>query len=166
VTEPADDRTTPATTPATTPGAMALRALPRLAVVAVLVFTAATRSGWLQILAVVALLLTALSAGDWARWVRTGARPGAAPAQIPVRYRGDELEVWLEDAGENKIRVIRLVRELQGLGLEEAKELVDNPPARLATGLNEAGAAWVSTPFTAHGARTSLRPAGSDAEAG
>lgn len=148
--------------PSTTPSAMARRALPRLVFVLVLVGLAVTSSGWVQVFAVILLLLAALGAADWARYVRTGVQPGAAPAKIPDRFRGGELEVWLDDAGTAKIQTIKLVRELTGLGLKQAKDLVENPPARLASGLNEQGAAWVSKPFTAAGARTSLRPAGSD----
>ena len=145
---------------------MLLRALPRLVVAALLVALAVTQSGWVQIFAVIVLLFTALSAGDWARWVRTGVQPGSGPARIPDRFKGGRLEVWLDDAGPTKIQTVKLVRELKGLGITPAKEFVESLPARLAEGLTEDGAAWVSKPFTAAGARTSVRRADATEPAG
>ena len=51
----------------------------------------------------------------------------AAAAAAPVEEK-TEFNVVLTAAGANKINVIKVVRELTGLGLKEAKELVDNPP--------------------------------------
>ncbi len=52
---------------------------------------------------------------------------GAAPA-APVEEEKTEFDVIYKAPGANKINVIKVVRELTGLGLKEAKELVDNPP--------------------------------------
>jgi large subunit ribosomal protein L7/L12 len=61
----------------------------------------------------------------------------AAPVAMPGAVAGggeaaaeekDEFEVVLEGIGDKKIQVIKVVRELTGLGLKEAKELVDNAP--------------------------------------
>ncbi|ACZ19729.1 50S ribosomal protein L7/L12 [Thermanaerovibrio acidaminovorans] len=55
------------------------------------------------------------------------AMPGAAAA-APAEEEKTEFDVVLVDAGANKINVIKVVREITGLGLKEAKDLVDNPP--------------------------------------
>ncbi|HOL17733.1 MAG TPA: 50S ribosomal protein L7/L12 [Bacillota bacterium] len=54
----------------------------------------------------------------------------AAPvaAEAAVEEEKDEFDVILTSSGEKKIQVIKVVRELTGLGLKEAKELVDNVP--------------------------------------
>src|SRR3954452_25257556 len=54
------------------------------------------------------------------------AAPGAAPAEAEPEK--DEFDVILEGAGEKKIQVIKVVRELTNLGLKEAKDLVDAAP--------------------------------------
>jgi len=54
------------------------------------------------------------------------AMPGAAAAEAPEEQ--DEFDVVLDAAGEKKIQVIKVVRELTGLGLKEAKDLVDGAP--------------------------------------
>ena len=57
------------------------------------------------------------------------AGPAAAAADAPVEQ--DEFDVILEGAGEKKIQVIKVVRELTSLGLKEAKDLVDSAPKAL-----------------------------------
>jgi large subunit ribosomal protein L7/L12 len=57
------------------------------------------------------------------------AGPAAAAAEAPVEQ--DEFDVILEGAGEKKIQVIKVVRELTSLGLKEAKDLVDSAPKAL-----------------------------------
>ncbi|HHX87003.1 MAG TPA: 50S ribosomal protein L7/L12 [Firmicutes bacterium] len=52
----------------------------------------------------------------------------AAAAEAAVEEEKDEFDVILTGPGEKKIQVIKAVRELTGLGLKEAKELVDNAP--------------------------------------
>ncbi|MDR1472756.1 MAG: 50S ribosomal protein L7/L12 [Synergistaceae bacterium] len=52
----------------------------------------------------------------------------AGAAAAPVEEEKTEFDVILTDHGVNKINVIKIVREITGLGLKEAKELVDNPP--------------------------------------
>jgi len=55
--------------------------------------------------------------------------PGAAPqATAPAEEEKTEFNVILTSAGANKIQVIKVVRELTGLGLKEAKDLVDGAP--------------------------------------
>ena len=53
---------------------------------------------------------------------------GAAPAAEAAAEEKDEFDVVLEAAGDKKIQVIKVVRELTGLGLKEAKDLVDGAP--------------------------------------
>ncbi len=55
------------------------------------------------------------------------AAPAAGAAAAPAEEK-TEFDVILTSAGEKKINVIKVVRELTGLGLKEAKELVDNAP--------------------------------------
>lgn len=56
------------------------------------------------------------------------AAPAAAAAAAPVEEEQTEFDVILSSAGEKKINVIKVVRELTGLGLKEAKDLVDGAP--------------------------------------
>jgi len=56
------------------------------------------------------------------------AMPGAAAATEAVAEEKDEFDVVLAGIGDKKIQVIKVVRELTGLGLKEAKELVDGAP--------------------------------------
>jgi len=56
------------------------------------------------------------------------AAPGAGAAEAPAEEEKDEFDVVLEADGGKKIQVIKVVRELTGLGLKEAKDLVDGAP--------------------------------------
>jgi large subunit ribosomal protein L7/L12 len=56
------------------------------------------------------------------------AAPGAPGAAAPVEEEKDEFDVILTGAGDKKIQVIKVVRELTSLGLKEAKDLVDGAP--------------------------------------
>ncbi len=62
------------------------------------------------------------------------AAPAAAAAAAPVK---DSFDVILKAAGEKKIEVIKVVREVTGLGLKEAKDLVDNPGKAIKQGLGK-----------------------------
>lgn len=53
---------------------------------------------------------------------------GPAAAAAPAEEEKTEFTVELKSAGDNKIKVIKVVREITGLGLKEAKELVDGAP--------------------------------------
>jgi len=64
-----------------------------------------------------------------------GAGAGAAPA-----VEKDEFTVVLTGSGDKKIQVIKVVRELTGLGLKEAKDLVDGAPKPVKEGVNKAEA--------------------------
>jgi large subunit ribosomal protein L7/L12 len=67
-----------------------------------------------------------------------GAGAGGAPAAAPVEQ--DEFTVMLTGSGDKKIQVIKVVRELTGLGLKEAKDLVDGAPKPIKEGINKAEA--------------------------
>jgi large subunit ribosomal protein L7/L12 len=61
--------------------------------------------------------------------VAAAAAPAAGPgAEAPAAEEKDEFDVMLSAAGEKKIQVIKVVRELTSLGLKEAKDLVDAAP--------------------------------------
>jgi large subunit ribosomal protein L7/L12 len=62
------------------------------------------------------------------------AMPGAAAAAAPVVEEKTEFDVKLVDSGANKIQVIKVVRAITGLGLKEAKDLVDGAPSMVKEG--------------------------------
>jgi large subunit ribosomal protein L7/L12 len=65
---------------------------------------------------------------------------GAGAAAPAVEAEKDEFNVVLTAAGDKKIQVIKVVRELTGLGLKEAKDLVDGAPKAVKEGLTKAEA--------------------------
>ena len=84
-----------------------------------------------------------------------GARPRAA---LAVRLRGveeqTEFDVMLKEAGAKKIQVIKVVREITGLGLKEAKDLVDGAPQTVKAGVSK-DEATASRPSSKSRARSS-----------
>ena len=64
----------------------------------------------------------------------------AGPAAGPVVEEQTEFNVILASAGEKKVNVIKAVRELTGLGLKEAKDLVDGAPKSVKEGISKADA--------------------------
>jgi large subunit ribosomal protein L7/L12 len=82
------------------------------------------------------------------------AGPGAAAAEVEEQ---DEFDVILEEAGAQKIQVIKAVRELTSLGLKEAKDLVDGAPkAVIEKGTKEA-AEKAKTTLEAAGAKVTVK---------
>jgi large subunit ribosomal protein L7/L12 len=71
--------------------------------------------------------------------VAVAAAPAAGAAAAPAAEK-DEFDVVLTAAGDKKIQVIKVVRELTGLGLKEAKDLVDGAPKAVKEGINKAEA--------------------------
>lgn len=69
----------------------------------------------------------------------------------------DEVTVVLADAGGNKIAVLKEVRAITGLGLKEAKDLVDGAPKPLKEGVKKADAAEMKTKLEAAGAKVELK---------
>jgi len=65
---------------------------------------------------------------------------GAAAGAAPAAAEQTEFNVILNGAGDNKVSVIKAVRELTGLGLKEAKDLVDGAPKAVKEGVSKADA--------------------------
>ena len=65
------------------------------------------------------------------------AAAGAAPAEGAAAAEKTEFDVVLKEAGDQKIKVIKVAREATGLGLKEAKDLVDNAPKTIKEGLSK-----------------------------
>ena len=78
---------------------------------------------------------------------------GAAPAA----EEQTEFDVVLSAAGDKKIQVIKVVRELTGLGLKEAKELVDGAPKMVKEGVSKADAEGMAKKLEAEGAKVTLK---------
>lgn len=68
-----------------------------------------------------------------------------------------EFNVELTDAGANKVKVIKVVREVTGLGLKEAKDLVDGAPKVIKEGASKAEAEELKTKLEAEGAKVTLK---------
>ena len=69
----------------------------------------------------------------------------------------DEFDVELVSAGASKVKVIKVVREVTGLGLKEAKELVDNAPKVVKEGASKAEAEEIKAKLEAEGAEVNLK---------
>ena len=69
----------------------------------------------------------------------------------------DEFDVELVSAGASKVKVIKVVREITGLGLKEAKELVDGAPKVVIEGVSKAEAEEIKTKLEAEGAEVNLK---------
>jgi len=79
---------------------------------------------------------------------------GAAPAAAEAK---DEFDVILTAAGEKKIQVIKVVRELTGLGLKEAKDLVEGAPKAVKEGVSKADADAMKAKLEAEGASVEIK---------
>lgn len=90
--------------------------------------------------------------------VAVAAAPGAAaaPAAAPVEEK-TEFTVELSAAGANKINVIKVVREITGLGLKEAKDLVEGAPKVLKEGISKADADEMKKKLEDAGAKVELK---------
>lgn len=108
--------------------------------------------------------LTVIEAADLAKlleekWGVSAAAPvavaaaaGAAPAE-----EKDSFDVVLESAGDNKINVIKVVREVTGLGLKEAKDLVEGAPKPVKEGVAKADAEALKKKLEEAGAKVALK---------
>ena len=81
----------------------------------------------------------------------------AAGAAGPAEEEKTEFDVELTDVGPNKVKVIKVVREATGLGLKEAKEVVDNAPKAVKTGVSKEEAEELKTKLEAEGAKVTLK---------
>lgn len=84
--------------------------------------------------------------------VAAGGAGGGAAAAAPAVEEQTEFAVILKEAGAKKIQVIKVVRELTGLGLKEAKDLVDGAPKELKGGVSKDEAAQIKAKLEAEGA--------------
>ena len=82
---------------------------------------------------------------------------GAAAAPAPVVEEQTEFTVMLTGAGPNKINVIKVVREITGLGLKEAKDLVDGAPKPVKEGIPKEEAEGLKAKLTEAGASVELK---------
>lgn len=69
----------------------------------------------------------------------------------------DEFDVELTEVGPNKVKVIKVVREITGLGLKEAKEVVDSAPKAVKEGASKEEAEEIKTKLEAEGAKVTLK---------
>ncbi len=84
-----------------------------------------------------------------------GAPAGAAPAAVVEEQT--EFTVMLKDAGAKKIQVIKVVREITGLGLKEAKDLVDGAPQAVKAGVSKDEANTIKTKLEEQGAGVEVK---------
>ena len=93
------------------------------------------------------------------KWGVTAAAPvaAAAPAQAAEAADKDEFSVVLASSGSNKIGAIKEVRAFTGLGLKEAKDLVEGAPKELKSGVSKKDAEEVKKKLEAIGAKVELK---------
>ena len=87
-----------------------------------------------------------------------GAAPaGGGAAAAPAVEEKTEFDVVLKEAGGKKIQVIKVVREITGLGLKEAKDLVDGAPQTVKAGVSKDEAASLKTKLEEQGATVEVK---------
>ena len=95
------------------------------------------------------------------KWGVTAATPvAAAPAggaAAPAGEEKSEFSLFLAAAGDKKINVIKEVRAITGLGLKEAKDLVEGAPKEVKTGVNKKEAEEIKAKLEAAGAKVELK---------
>ncbi len=82
---------------------------------------------------------------------------GAGAAAAPAAAEKTEFDVVLKAAGASKLQVIKVVREITGLGLKDAKDLVDGAPKTVKEGLSKADAEAMQKQLTDVGAEVELK---------
>ena len=82
---------------------------------------------------------------------------GPAAAAAPAEEEKSEFNVVLAEVGPNKLKVVKAVKEACGLGLKEAKDLVDGAPSTLKEGLAKAEAENLKKTIEAEGAKIELK---------
>ena len=82
------------------------------------------------------------------------AGPAAAAEEVEEKT---EFDVVLKEIGPEKIKVIKVVRELTGLGLKEAKDVVDNAPSKVKEGVNKEEAEKIVAAFKEVGATCEVK---------
>lgn len=89
--------------------------------------------------------------------VAVAAAPGASAVAAPVAEEQTEFDAILQTIGEKKIQVIKVVRELTGLGLKEAKDLVDGAPKPVKEKVSRQEADTIKTKLEAEGATVTIK---------
>lgn len=85
------------------------------------------------------------------------AGPAAGGAAAPAAEEKTEFDVILKEVGSNKIGVIKVVREVTGLGLKEAKDLVEGAPKAVKEGVAKEEAEELKKKIEASGAKVELK---------
>jgi len=96
------------------------------------------------------------------KWGVSAAAPAAvavagAPAAAAAAEEQTEFEVVLKEVGDNKINVIKVVREVTSLGLKEAKDVVDGAPRTVKEGVTKDDAEAMKKKFEAVGAKVEIK---------
>ena len=97
-----------------------------------------------------------VSAAAPAMMMPMGGMP-AAGAAAPAEEEKTEFDVELTEVGPNKVKVIKVVREVTGLGLKEAKDVVDGAPKVVKQGASKEEAEDVKAKLEAEGAKVTLK---------
>jgi len=82
---------------------------------------------------------------------------GAAAAAAPAEEEKTEFDAVLTDVGPEKIKVIKVVREITGLGLKEAKDLVEAAPKAIKEGVSKEDAEAIKAKFAEVGAKVEVK---------
>jgi large subunit ribosomal protein L7/L12 len=86
-----------------------------------------------------------------------GAAGGGVAAPAAAAEEKTEFDVVLKDAGSKKIQVIKVVREITGLGLKEAKDMVDGAPQTVKAGVSKDEAAQIKAKLEEQGAGVEVK---------
>jgi large subunit ribosomal protein L7/L12 len=89
-----------------------------------------------------------------------GGGGAAAAAPTAEEEAPTSFDVVMTSFGDKKINVIKVVREITGLGLKEAKDLVEGVPSKVKEGLNQDDAKALVAKLEAEGATVEIKPAG------
>lgn len=89
--------------------------------------------------------------------VAGGMTAGAVAAEAPKEEEKTEFDVELTETGANKLNVIKVIREITGLGLKEAKELAEGAPKMVKEGVNKEEAEDIKKKLEAQGAKVTLK---------
>jgi large subunit ribosomal protein L7/L12 len=89
--------------------------------------------------------------------VAAGAPAGGGAGAAAAAEEQTEFTVTLKEAGAKKIQVIKVIREITGLGLKEAKDLVDGAPQTVKAGVSKDEAAQLKAKLEAEGAVTEVK---------
>ncbi len=89
--------------------------------------------------------------------VAVAAAPGAAAAAAPAAEEKTEFTVTLSEFGANKVGVIKVIREITGLGLKEAKDLVESVPSTVKEDVSKADAEAIKKKLEDAGAKAAIK---------